>query len=133
MFAQSQNYRSRQVGFTLLEVIVSMAIFVVSLGSLYLIFETSVDRANQSAVRSEAVAIAQSVLSESLAKGGNEDDSGTINSFQWNIAYKPSSEMPERRSRWLLYTVETSVTWERKSKVESVTFVTKRIGPTENR
>lgn len=121
--------RSYESGFTLLEVIVALAIFVVSLGSLYATFGASVDRATFSATRSEAAAIAQSVLTESLAKGSYENDSGEMGSYGWSVDYHVQADSPNARSRWQLYTIDTEVSWQHKSKTESLQFTTKRMGP----
>jgi prepilin-type N-terminal cleavage/methylation domain-containing protein len=120
---------SSESGFTLLEVIVALAIFVVSASSLYMTLDTSVDRASLSATRSEAVAIAQSVLSESLAKSSYENDSGDVDIFTWHITYKAKEDVSDGSSRWRLYTIDTNVSWEHRSKTQSLRFETQRIGP----
>ena len=123
-----RDYNYLQSGFTLLEVIAALSIFVVSLGSIYLAFDASVSRASQAVARSEAIAVAQSVLSASLANAGFESASGEVGAYRWDITYEAQTTTPDNRLPWQLYIIDTTVSWERGAGTESLTLVTKRIG-----
>jgi general secretion pathway protein I len=125
--------RASEAGFTLLEVIVALAILAVSLGVLFPTFSDAVQRAGQSESIAEARLLAQSILvqvgNEIPVKAGEaagDDASG----LHWRLRQKPYGDSADR-ARWLAPVMEVSVevSWGAGLPVRSISLSTLRLAP----
>ncbi|HEY2069247.1 MAG TPA: type II secretion system protein [Rhizomicrobium sp.] len=84
------NRRDTQSGFTLVETLVALAIVVLSMGVLFRIISTNLDRTR--AVRNEAAAaaLAQSLLAQAQT-GTPRSASGVANGYAWTVRVTPAS------------------------------------------
>ncbi len=120
-------------GFTLLEVIIALAILGVSLAVLLRGFGGGLDRLRRSEAEATAGALAQSLL----ARLGHEwpveegDIAGEFtNGFHWRMRTEPYGE-PEDRKAWPIgaYRVWAEVSWDIGDGRRSVTLTTMRLRP----
>ena len=127
--------RARQSGFTLVELLVSLAILAVALGVLFTAISGALDRARES--RNEMVAT--SLVQSLLARAGTERalQSGTTggsysNGFLWQVRVRPYGDDDDRKA-WqaLAYVVEASVSWRHGSETRTRRLTTLRIVPPE--
>ena len=102
-------------GFTLIEVLVALAILAVSLAVLLQIFSSSLDRVREDRNESVASALVQSLL----ARVGAEiplregEKHGTYsNGFRWTVQIAPYGNAEDRKA-WPVnaFTVKAGVTW----------------------
>jgi general secretion pathway protein I len=117
-------------GFTLLEVLVALAILSVALGALYHIFSAGLDYQTKAAREAEAVSIAQSLLARVGAdvpvKAG--ESSGEIdNGFFWSLTVTPI-DAPTGAAA-LPVDVKATVTWHSGGSERSVTLQSTRLIP----
>ncbi len=141
----SWNGNSRARGFTLLEILVALAILGLSLGVLMQIFSTGLRGAAASKARVVATRLAESKLAvvgveEPLSEGisqGRFDEQ-----YRWRIAVRrllpPGGEEPDATAPAPVrpYRVDVSVFWGRDDgapgdNARSLTLTTLRLGPNE--
>jgi general secretion pathway protein I len=118
--------RRRDDGFTLLEIVVAMAILSVSIVALYQAFAQALVRTRHDANLSEAILLAQSVL----ARAGTEWplSPGTTTGEWENYHYSLSEDQPNLAAG-AFYTIPTmrvsvSVSWNEISGVRSTSLST---------
>ena len=123
----------REAGFTVIEIIVALAILALSLSVLFGVISDGLLRTNQAAKMEQAVSLAQSLL----AKVGTELPvrQGLVagefaDGFRWNVRMEPYGDNADRQ-QWPLdaYKVSAEVIWGDRSREESVTVSTLRLGP----
>jgi general secretion pathway protein I len=120
-------------GFTLLEVIVALAILAISLGALLRIFSNDLNRASETEAQVVANALAQSLLArlgteEALADG---DTAGKFNNgFRWRLRVAPYGDSQDRAA-WPVeaHQVTAEVSWLDGGRERSVSLVTLRLAP----
>lgn len=118
-------------GFTLLEILVSLAILSVSLATLLGIFSTSLDRARQSEDEMAARMLAQSLIAQADAVGDPQMGarSGTIGSdFAWRLDLRPYGKTTSP-SATPLANVTASVSWNGSGGRRSLTLSSLRTLP----
>jgi general secretion pathway protein I len=122
-------------GFTLVELLVSLAILAVALGVLFTAISGALDRARES--RNEMVAT--SLVQSLLARAGTERplQSGTesgaySNGFRWRVRVSPYGDDDDRKA-WqaLAYVVEASVSWQQGNETLTRRLTTLRVVPPE--
>ncbi len=127
--------RPSERGFTLVELLVSLAILAVALGVLFTAISSSLDRTRESRNAMVATSLAQSLL----ARAGTEHalQSGTTegtytNGFGWRVRISPYGNVDDRKA-WQAsaYVVEASVSWRHGSKIRVRRLTTLRIVPPE--
>ena len=102
----------RQQGFSLLEMIVAMAIMALSLGALYNAAGGSVKGVQAAEQRSGALLLAQSLLEAySTVPHGGIAEQGEVGSMAWQLVAIPYPTAREAAPGWPLYRVEASVQW----------------------
>ena len=129
---------ARDSGFTLLEVVIALAIAALALGVLFETGATSV-RATRTAARIEhAISLARSRLalaarSTPLAPGDWQGEEGS--GFHWHLrvraaaAMTPEAPLPGARSSPLtLYAISVSVSWPQEGAWRDVQLQTARLG-----
>ena len=103
----------RARGFSLIELVVAMAIMAAALGALYRSAGTSVRIAQTSERQSAALLTARSLLAahDAIPKGGLQLAGDTPDGLRWSLAAAPAAQEPRLAEQWPLYRVEVSVTW----------------------
>ncbi|MDR2261781.1 MAG: prepilin-type N-terminal cleavage/methylation domain-containing protein [Azoarcus sp.] len=98
-------------GFSLLEVIVAMAIMAMSLGALYHAGGGALRGVIETGTRTRATALALALLDThwSTPPGGLRE-SGSVGDMQWTLA--TSLFRAEQDKNWALHQIEVTVTWE---------------------
>jgi len=120
--------RSRQRGFTLIEVVVAFAILALSLGALYESFGGSLRRASVASKRDLAALRAESLLAEFQGSNGllPQPRSGRDPAMghEWRIVSKPYPAELAEHSAWVAEAVTVEVSWGgsegRSLKLESI-------------
>ena len=124
-----------EAGFTVIEIIVALAILALSLSVLFGVISDGLLRTNHAAKVEQAVSLAQSLL----AKIGTEIPvrQGLVagefaDGFRWNVRMEPYGDNADRQ-QWPLdaYKVSAEVIWGDRSREESITVSTLRLGPKE--
>jgi len=124
-------------GFTLLEVVVAVAIAALALVSLFQIGSIGLFAVDQATRADEAVERAQSHLaaytgSGDIALGENEGDDG--NGYHWRLSAQPVASQPASptngTSGATLYDIVVVVSWKSRGRDRSVALETQRIGLT---
>ena len=130
----SNGYRSRIAGFTLLEVLVAFAILALSLGVLLQVFATGLRNTTVAENYSQAAMYAESILAALGAGGPLEEgaDGGEINEiFSWRSqvsAYSDDDlELDDLRAK--AYQVTVEVFWGEPGRERSVSLDTLRLEP----
>lgn len=115
MLAYSRIRRLRAPGFTLIEVVVALAILAMSLGAIYQSFSWSLHRSARLKLREEAWLTAQSILSEvaidPAARAGHRE--GTTDagfSWQTDVLRRPT-HVDGAGSRMGVYDVTVLIRW----------------------
>jgi general secretion pathway protein I len=105
----------RDAGFTLIEVLVAFAILSVCIGSLFLIFQTSLHRGEAAAAERSATAAAQALLATvgtdiPLVDG---ERSGTLPpGLRWQVVIRPYGDPdPQRLLPMVPHAVSVTVWW----------------------
>ncbi|HOW62067.1 MAG TPA: type II secretion system protein [Candidatus Contendobacter sp.] len=129
--------RTRQHGFSLLEVLVAFAILSVSLGVLLQAFATGLRNAGMADDYTQATLYAESILAaygreQPLREGVRE---GPINDrFAWRGAVSAYAEnMPDpEKTRMRAWRISVQVFWRGLAQTRSVTLETLRLTPLES-
>ncbi|HTQ15201.1 MAG TPA: type II secretion system protein [Rhizomicrobium sp.] len=100
-------------GFTLLEILVALAILSVSLATLLGIFSMSLDRTRQSEDEMSARVLAQSLIAQadSVSDPRLGTLSGTSNGYAWRLDLKPYGTSTQPAPAPGLASVSASVAW----------------------
>ncbi len=121
----------RQMGFSLLEVLVAFSILAVSLGILFQIYSKGAYSARLADEYANAVTIAQSRLSnvgiESLPDVGIYEDNNE--KFHWVTRVKAVEEVNEweQRLKLIKREVEVEVSWQSKGGIRSIKLNTLKL------
>ena len=125
----------REAGFTVIEIIVALAILALSLSVLFGVISDGLLRTNQAAKMEQAVSLAQSLL----AKVGTELPvrQGLVagefaEGFRWNLRLEPYDDIVDPQ-QWPLgaYKVSAEIFWGDRLREDSITVNTLRLGPKE--
>jgi general secretion pathway protein I len=124
--------RSRERGFTLVEVLVSLAILALALGLLLDMFATSSKRSRQAEQLAEAGFAAQSLLARvgnDLPLRSGRLSGGNGDSQQWEVRI---DALPDtHRGGWPVtaYRITARISWMDGARERSVALTTLRLGP----
>jgi general secretion pathway protein I len=127
--------RDQSAGFTLIEVLVSLAILSISMAVLLNIFSDSLDRTRRAESEMAAGSLVQSLLAEagvskSLRIG---DETGEYNNgFRWRLHVEPFGSEEDARA-WSVSAVRVtaSVMWDDGGPAQSKSLTTLRLVPPE--
>lgn len=130
---QSKIGDADEDGFTLIEVLVSLAILSVSLATLLGIFAMSLDRASQSENEMAARTLAQSLIAQADAVGDPQMGArgGTVGAFAWQLDLHPYAKTTSP-SETALANVTASVSWNGSGGRRSLTLNSLRTVPRSN-
>ncbi len=127
------NRARNDSGFTLLEILVALAILGMSLSIILGVFSVALDRTRQAQQRLEAANLAQALLlrAETASPETLQDSAGsTPSGFTWRLHIEDygtsddHSNWPERVVR-----VATTVQWDDHGRTKSLTLATLRLLP----
>jgi general secretion pathway protein I len=127
------NRPNRESGFTLIEVIVALAILAVALGVLFHVISDALDRARENRNEMAATSLAQSLL----ARTGSEwplqegEHSGSYsNGFRWRLQVTHYGSAPDRDA-WGAqgFAVKATIQWRDGNETRSRTLSTLRLAP----
>jgi general secretion pathway protein I len=121
--AMAESYRRRQRGFSLLEILVAFSILALSLGVLMQIFSGSLNNAETTHERAQAVLLAQSLLSAAGVEAplATQTSAGVHGGkYRWRLSVGPYAEAgvsgnPDILRQVLpmdLWQVSVSVEWD---------------------
>jgi general secretion pathway protein I len=116
-------------GFTLLEVLVALAILSLSLGVLLAVFSQSLERAHRNQRAMQARLLAQALLEQSTAPGGlslGKKNGQNPEGLRWTIDVKPYGTTDEQTA-WFPVQVKVDVAWRDGDTVRDVEFETLRL------
>jgi general secretion pathway protein I len=125
----------RQAGFTLVEVIVAMAILSIALGSLMTMIGNALRQTGQAERMAEAGSLAQSLLARlgpELPLGENQDAGQLENGFRWRLTSQRFGDSGDQQ-QWPMsaYKVSVQVGWHDGFRERSFVLTTLRLGPKE--
>jgi len=124
--------RRRQPGFTLIEIIVALAILAVALGALFQAFSTGLRATTVTDRQAAAVMLAQSLLDrigQDIPLAAGEETGVSEDGLRWSIAIAPSPLItPERRADSPLLPFDVAVTVAGEGG-RPVTLTTLRLAP----
>jgi general secretion pathway protein I len=125
----------RQAGFTLVEVIVAIAILSIALGSLMTMIGNALRQTGQADRMTEAGSLAQSLLARlgpELALGEGHDGGQFDNGFHWRLNSQRFGDAGDQQ-QWPMsaYKVSVEVTWQDGFRERSFVLTTLRLGPKE--
>ncbi len=125
----------RKAGFTLIEVVVALAILALCAGALFSAISSALQRTGQAHVLAQGELLAQSLLAKAgvdipLRIGRTAGE--FANRFRWRLTVEGYGEAADRQ-RWPVsaFTVIAEVTWDEGGGGRSVILRTLRIGPKE--
>jgi general secretion pathway protein I len=131
--------RTRGAGFTLLEVVVALAILGMALGTLLEIFSGGITGADLTSRYAQAATLAESRLAAvgseiPLQEGETTGDLG--DAYRWAISIKPFQEAPKAEQpgnmhalmRVQLFEVVARVTWSDSGKQREIVLATLQLG-----
>jgi general secretion pathway protein I len=131
------NRAGPEAGFTLVEVIVALAILSIGLSILLGLISSSLLRTAKAERMAEASSLAQSLMAEvgtDLPVKSEERDGQFPNGYRWHLKMDPYGDASER-AEWPvgLYTISAEVQWEDGAQRRSYALTTLRFGPRQAR
>jgi general secretion pathway protein I len=134
-FLRKRRHIRRDRGFTLVEVVVAIAILAAMAGVIFRVNSDSIRNIRRADALADANALAQSLIAEvgaeiPLHEGEVRGQSGT--GLQWRVQMKRYGDATDR-AQWPLsaYTVMAEVTFRSNPDIQPVAPMTLRLGPKE--
>jgi general secretion pathway protein I len=124
-------------GFTLLEVIVAIAILAVGFSAVFGVMSDSLRRTADSERMAEAGSLTQSLLAQigsEIAIRTGVIDGEYASGYRWRVEMKPFGDTTEREV-WPVgaYAISAEVVWDDAGRKRSYSLTTLRLGPKEVR
>jgi general secretion pathway protein I len=129
--------RRQQAGFTLVEVIVALAMLSIGLTVLLGLISSSLRQAADAERMAEAGSLAQSLMAEigvDLPISLQERDGHFANGYRWHLKMSPYGNAQEQEE-WPIgvYTISAEVEWRDSERRRSYALTTLRLGPRQVR
>jgi general secretion pathway protein I len=124
--------QSDEAGFTLVEVIVALAMLSVGLTVLLGMISSGIGRTGTAERTAEAASLAQSLLAEAgteLAVGAEERNGTFPHGYRWHLMMQPYRTRDDAERRIQLYRVAAQVDWGEGTDRRSFALSTLRLGP----
>lgn len=123
-------------GFTLLEVVVSIAILGISLGIIMNIISDGLNLTNRTRMEMSGISLAQPLLASAGVERPlrNEDVSGEFaGGFHWRLQVEPYGKQ-EDRDNWPIqaYSLTATISWTERGSDQAVKLSSLRLAPKEN-
>jgi general secretion pathway protein I len=127
----------QEAGFTLVEVIVALAMLSVGLTMLLGLISSSLKQTASAERMAEASSLAQALMDEvgvDLTVNPEQRDGQFANGYRWHLKMLPYGDAKEREE-WpvSVYTISTEVEWEDGTERRSYVLTTLRFGPRQVR
>lgn len=122
----------RQAGFTLIEMVVGLAILALSLAVIFNIMSNSIREAGRGERVSKAGLLAQSLLAQVGAELPIQEGetTGRTGNFRWGLRIRSFLTTNDRPQRPVgAYTISAEVHWDEDAQDRSVVLTTMRLGP----
>ena len=131
------HVRRHQAGFTLVEVIIALALLSIGLTVLLGLISSSLRQAADAERMAEAGSLAQSLMAEvgvDLPISLQERDGQFPNGYRWHLKMYPYGDAREREE-WPvgIYMISTEVEWQEGERRRSYALRTLRLGPRQVR
>lgn len=128
-----QPSKGSEAGFTLVEVIVALAMLSIGLGLVLGLISDGLKRTGSAGRMAEAGSLAQSLMAQvgtDWSIKPDERDGLFPNGFRWRLRMLPYGDVKEREE-WPVgvYTISTEVEWEEGTGLRSYALTTLRLGP----
>jgi general secretion pathway protein I len=119
---------SFEEGFTLLEMMVALAILVVSMGLLFKLIGTDLERTREASRQTEAAALLQSLLARSEVSPQTGTSTGAFaDGFSWKLAVQPyGGEGPRAVDA---VSIAATISWQHGAQIENRSLVAYRVVP----
>jgi general secretion pathway protein I len=115
-------------GFTVMELLVALAILVISMGLLFKLIGIDLDRTGEAGRETEATALLQSLLTQSEAAPQPGTTRGTFaDGFSWQLAVSPESA--NKYQAVDAVDIAATVSWRHGDRIESRSLNTFRVVP----
>jgi general secretion pathway protein I len=131
------SHTGHDAGFTLVEVIVALAMLSLGLSVLLGLISSSLRQSANAERTAEAGSLAQSLMAEvgtDLPIKSDERDGQFPNGYRWHLKIQPYGDAREREE-WPVgvYTISTEVEWEEGTQRRAYALTTLRLGPKQVR
>src|SRR5215471_2346424 len=133
--AEKMGRRNGEAGFTVVEVVVSLAILALALGALLNAISNGIQQTSQAEAVAEAGSLAQSLLAKigtELALRDGQLDGQSDRGFRWRVQIERyGNEIDLREWPVAAHQVSAQVSWDEGHHERSVVLTTMRLGPKE--
>ncbi|WP_316181037.1 type II secretion system protein [Bradyrhizobium sp. SZCCHNRI1009] len=135
--AEMKHADGDDAGFTLVEVLVALAMLSVGLALVMSLFSTGLSRTGMAERVAGAVALAQSLMAQvgnSIPLRTETRDGAEANGYRWRLAMQPYRPAPNSDARPVeLYQVSVEIGWLEGQDPRSYALSTLRLGPRVSR
>ncbi len=115
-----------QAGFTLLEILLALAILVVSIGSIHAVLQSGLAASTTTAERARALVVAESALALAVKRGTQETAEGSEEGIDWTVTVQSESNGDVGSNALRLLLFRSTARWNVRGRQESLTLETKR-------
>jgi general secretion pathway protein I len=125
-----------EAGFTLVEVIVALAMLSLGLGVVLDLISSSLNRTSSARRMAEAGSLAQSLLAEPgvmFPIKAEQRDGAYAGGFRWHLIMRPYDDAGAPSGVVALYRISAEIEWDEGTATRSYALTTLRLGPNGSR